>query len=162
VAGAIAKFLRATGQRADRFLLATASLRPGAARKEAPPRGAMFRMLLESLALSYRAALDELSALTGNRFRRLCAVGGGTRNEMLCQFIADATGLEVMAGPAEATVMGNLAVQALACGHLDSPKQVRDLVRNSSVIKSYKPQNSETWRREFDRYMAVTERTKEL
>jgi sugar (pentulose or hexulose) kinase len=119
-------------------------------------------MLLESLALSYRQALAELSALTGNKFRRLCMVGGGTRNALLCRFIADATGLEVMAGPAEATVMGNLAVQALACGRLDSADQVRKLVRDSAETTSYQPENSEIWARQYDRYLDLAERTKEF
>ncbi len=127
-------------------------------------RGGMFRLLLEALAFSYRQTVESLCELTGRRFARLCAVGGGTQNEILCQFVADATGLTVLAGPAEATVMGNLAAQALACGNLDSPAQIRQLVRNSSVIRPHKPnsKNAESWRRHYDRYLNLVHRTQNL
>ena len=144
VTKAVGRFLRATGQRA------------------ALTRGEMFRLLLEALAFSYRQAVEDLSALTGQNFRRMCAVGGGTRNGLLCRFIADATGLDVMAGPVEGAVMGNLAVQALARGRLESAGDVRELVRNSSEIETYKPTGPEAWRRQYDRYLDLAERTKEL
>ncbi|MFH1475877.1 MAG: FGGY-family carbohydrate kinase [Verrucomicrobiota bacterium] len=126
-AATIARFLRRTGQKPVRGWPATA------------------RLIIEGMAWSFKQAMEELAALTGMKFKRICLVGGGSRNRLLCQMTADATGLEVRAGPAEATVAGNLAVQALATGRLKGPESIRELVRNSFEPETFMPRNMAMW-----------------
>ena len=97
---------------------------------QTPPgsRGALVRTILESLALRYRWTLERLGELQGCRFDALYAVGGGVRNELLCQFTADACGIPVVAGPVEATAIGNAAMQAIAVGELSNLQEARALV----------------------------------
>ena len=111
---------------------------------------------------SYRDAMRNLSALTGRALKRLCVVGGGSRNRLLCQMAADATGLEVIAGPAEATVVGNLAVQALATGALEGNAGVRELVRSSFRFRRYKPTNEGGWGRHASRYAEIGAKSKQV
>jgi len=118
------------------------------------------RAIMEGLAFSHREAMQDLAALTSRAFRRICLVGGGSRNRLLCQMTADATGLEVLAGPAEATVVGNLAIQALAVGHLRNAAAIRALVRRSFVLRVFKPRSADVWSKPFARYMRA-KKTKE-
>ena len=90
------------------------------------------RLILESLAASHAAALDELETVTGTHVDDVHVVGGGARNELLNQLTADRTGRRVLAGPEEATVLGNLLVQARALGDLPPGVTVRDAARRSS------------------------------
>ena len=99
--------------------------------------GGIARLILESLAASHAAALDDLEAVTGIHVEDVHVVGGGARNELLNQLTADRTGRRVLAGPEEATVLGNLLVQARALGDLPSGVTVRDAARRSSRITEY-------------------------
>jgi rhamnulokinase len=99
--------------------------------------GGFVRLILESLAASHAAALDELEAVTGTQVEDVHVVGGGARNELLNQLTADRTGRRVLAGPEEATVLGNLLVQARALGDLPPGVSVRDAARRSSRITEY-------------------------
>jgi rhamnulokinase len=101
--------------------------------------GAMVRLILESLALKYRQTLSALVAITGTRPSTLHLVGGGSKNRLFCRLVADATGYELLAGPAEATAIGNLLMQAVALGRLKSLTEVRELVRRSFPPVSYQP-----------------------
>jgi rhamnulokinase len=141
---AITEFLRKTGQ------------------KVAQSIGSIVRAILESLAFSYRVAIDDLTALTGDKLKRISLVGGGAKNVLLCQMVADATGLEVTAGPAEAAAAGNLAVQAMATGRLSSAAEVRELVRRSFRLTTYRPQSTRTWETHYARYLQILERSKTL
>jgi rhamnulokinase len=107
--------------------------------------GSVVRSLLEGLALGYRRALDELAELTGEPTRAIHIVGGGARNYLLCQFTADATGCPVLAGPAEATALGNILLQAMAQGRLSSLAEVRQVARRSCELVSYTPHPSSRW-----------------
>jgi rhamnulokinase len=78
-------------------------------------------------------------------------VGGGSKNPLLNQFIANALGIPVMTGPAEASALGNLLIQAIALGHLPSLATAREVVRNSTAIESVEPQELAPWRAAFDR-----------
>lgn len=102
-------------------------------------KGAIIRCALESLALKYRWVLEKLETILGHELAPVHIVGGGTQNRLLCQFTADATGRQVMAGPVEATAIGNLIVQAIALGHLGSLAQGRELVRRSFDVITYEP-----------------------
>ena len=140
VKSSIAEFLRLTGQKAPR------------------DRGSLIRTLLEGLAWGCRGAIQDLAALTGRTPRRISLVGGGARNAVLCQMIADATGLEVIAGPAEAAAVGNLAIQALATGRLRKVADIRELVRSSFRLTKYQPRGIELWNKHACQYQEVVER----
>ena len=102
-------------------------------------RGQLVRLILESLAESYRRVLADLDTLTGQAAETLYVVGGGAYNDLLNQLTADACGVPVVAGPAEATALGNVLVQARALGDLPDGTTVRDAVRAHSTLKTYTP-----------------------
>lgn len=105
--------------------------------------GETIRCALESLALQYRKTLREIEQLTGTRVEQLHIVGGGSQNRLLNQFTANATGIPVLAGPAEATAIGNVLVQAITMGELDSLRNARELVRKSFELVKFEPR--ENW-----------------
>ncbi len=107
--------------------------------------GAIVRCCLDSLALKCRAALEDLTEVSGQRPRTLRVVGGGSRNRLLCQLTADACGLPVVAGPAEATALGNAMVQAIAAGELESLAAGRTAVAASVKLEIYEPRRGLDW-----------------
>jgi len=107
--------------------------------------GAMIRCILESLALEYRRVLNQLRLATGRPISGIHVIGGGSNNRLLCQFTADATGLPVRAGPAEATAIGNILVQAMGLGYLNSLDDIREIVRRSFKVETYTPQGTAEW-----------------
>ncbi len=108
--------------------------------------GHMVRMVLESLALAYRRSLAELEATTGEEIAVIHMVGGGARNTLLCQLTADATGRRVVAGPVEASAIGNLLAQLRATDHLDTAESARQVVRDSFDVTTYTPRgDTELW-----------------
>ncbi|MCJ7822486.1 MAG: FGGY-family carbohydrate kinase, partial [Armatimonadetes bacterium] len=118
----------------------------------APETPAEFvRCVFESLALKYRLVLDQLRRIYPRPIDTIHVIGGGSRNEVLCQFTANATGVEVLAGPVEATAIGNLLVQALGLGHVSSLADIRDIVRQSSSAVRYEPERTADWDRAYER-----------
>ncbi len=107
--------------------------------------GEFTRCILESLALKYRAVLENLIAVTGASIKMLHIVGGGSKNELLNQFTADACGIPVLAGPAEATAIGNILMQAITQKDINSLKSGREIISNSFPIKTYLPRNTDKW-----------------
>jgi rhamnulokinase len=107
--------------------------------------GEVVRCALESIALGHARAVALLREVTGEVPPELHIVGGGARNQLLCQWTADATGLPVLAGPEEATVIGNLAVQALALGEISSLDEARRVVRASIPLTPYEPGAESAW-----------------
>ena len=105
---------------------------------------AIARCVFESLALAYRDVLLDLQALTGRTIEVIHVVGGGARNRLLNQLTADATGIPVLAGPTEATVIGNALVQLISLGELAHLKEGRQLVANSYRLERFEPQGE--WR----------------
>jgi rhamnulokinase len=105
------------------------------------------RVVLDSLALRYASVLNRLEALTGTRVEGLHVVGGGSRNEYLNQATADATRRPVLAGPVEATALGNLALQALALGRLKSLGEARQAIADLARPRLYEPRHAaaEAW-----------------
>ena len=118
-------------------------------------RGAMVRCILESLALKYRYTLDQLQALLGYAVEVIHVVGGGSQNAGLCQFTADACGVPVVAGPAEATAVGNLSVQMMALGELASIDEARQVIRRSFPLTVYRPQAAAQWEEARARFEAL-------
>ena len=117
--------------------------------------GEIIRVALESLALKYRFVLERLEELAGKHLEPLHIFGGGTKNRLLNQFSADATGRTVIAGPVEATAAGNILMQAITLGELDSLSAARRLVRNSFEIEEYLPSPSGDWVRAFSRFTSI-------
>jgi len=113
--------------------------------------GEFARCIFESLALKYRLVLEELRRASTHPVRRLHVIGGGSRNRLLCQCTADATGLTVLAGPAEATALGNLMLQARSAGAVSSLAEMRETIRLSFVPDRYEPHDTERWDRALDR-----------
>jgi rhamnulokinase len=129
---------------------------------EPPDPGAIVRCVLESLALKHAQTVDLLVAATGRDVKVLHVVGGGARNELLCEWTAHASGLPVLAGPDEATLYGNLLVQAIALGELSSLAEARDIVRRSYRQTAYEPDGSEAWREARERFDLLTAASDEL
>jgi rhamnulokinase len=117
--------------------------------------GETIRCALESLALQYRKTLRELERLTGNKIKQLHIVGGGSQNRLLNQFTANATGLPVLAGPTEATAIGNVLVQAITMGELRSLREARQLVRKSFQIETFEPQDRDAWESATERFVRL-------
>jgi rhamnulokinase len=122
--------------------------------------GAIVRSVLESLALAYRQVIDNLEALSGQTVEVIHIVGGGAQNTLLCQMTADATGRSVLAGPVEATVLGNAVVQLITLGELRDIAEGRELIARTSSLTRYEPQEREAWEEAYGRYqqLVATER----
>jgi rhamnulokinase len=114
--------------------------------------GAYVRCILESLALKYRLVLRSLEQLCDQRIKRIRVIGGGSKNRLLNQFTSDATGRQVLAGPAEATALGNMAVQIVATGEASSLQQVRAIVDRSFPTEVFEPVETDKWERHLERF----------
>jgi rhamnulokinase len=117
--------------------------------------GAVARCCLESLALRYRWIVDALEGLSGRRIEAVRIVGGGSRNALLNQFTADACGRTVVAGPVEATALGNLLMQAVASGHLSGLESGRRAVAASVERRWYRPQPTDAWHEAYARFVKL-------
>lgn len=109
--------------------------------------GAIIRCALESLALKYRKTLKALDDTLGRKTERLHVIGGGVQNRLLGQMTADACGIPVIAGPIEATALGNIGVQAMAAGAIDSLAAMREVIAASIELDRFEPVNTEPWTR---------------
>ena len=117
--------------------------------------GQVLRCALESLALRYRWVLEKLEAMMGQPIKVVHIIGGGMQNELLCQLAADAMQRPVVAGPIEATAMGNILMQALALGHISSLAEGREVVRNSFQVRTYQPGRAGPWDEAYGRYVEL-------
>ncbi len=120
-------------------------------------KGAILRCALESLALEYRWVAEKLDELTGKRLATIHIIGGGSQNELLNQFAADATGRAVVAGPVEATALGNVLVQAIALGHIGSIAEGRQVIARSFALKTFEPRDTAAWDAAYQRYLGMRE-----
>jgi rhamnulokinase len=107
--------------------------------------GEILRVALESLALKYRWVLERLEELAAKEFTPVHIIGGGTKNRLLNQLTADATGRTVVTGPVEATAIGNVLMQAIGLGDIASLEQAREIVRNSFDVEEYVPTSQKEW-----------------
>ncbi len=131
---AIAEFCRRTGQPAP------------------ADRGTFMRVVYESLALKYRLIDEQICGVTGTTTEVVHIVGGGSRNILLNQFTADATGLPVVAGPEEATAVGNIMVQGIGIGRFASMAEAQPVIRQAFPIREYKPREAEAWGAPYARF----------
>lgn len=112
--------------------------------------GAIVRCIDESLAFKYRMALEEIEECTEKHYDTIYIVGGGTQSKLLCQFTANSCGRRVVAGPVEATVLGNMALQLVALGDIKNLKEARALIARSQDITEYLPQDVKDWNKAYE------------
>jgi rhamnulokinase len=122
------------------------------------PQGAaeICRAILESLALRYRQVLESLESLLGKKLEVIHIVGGGSRNQLLNQLVADATGRTVVAGPSEATAVGNILVQAIGSGLVPGLNEAREVVKRSFPPKVIEGKPTPAWDRAYERFCKLT------
>jgi len=117
--------------------------------------GAFVRTCLESLAMAYREVLESVATLTGEKIQTLHILGGGGQNRLLNQMAADATGCQVVAGPVEATAIGNLLVQAAGLGRVRGLAGIRAIVRDSFPLETFQPQERGPWQEAWKRFQGL-------
>ena len=119
--------------------------------------GEIVRCIFESLSLRYRWTAEKLEEMTGRKYPVISIVGGGTKETMLSQFAADASGRVVMAGPVEATTLGNIAMQCIAAGEIRDMWEARRVIRASFPIEEYAPNTSAkaAWDDAYGRFLAL-------
>ena len=110
------------------------------------------RCVLESLALKYRLVLRSLEELTHQKIHQIRVIGGGSKNRLMSQFTADATGKRVLTGPSEATALGNIAIQILATGGASSLQEVRAIVDRSFPTEIFEPCEADLWDQQAERF----------
>jgi rhamnulokinase len=108
-------------------------------------QGEIIRCIFESLAFKYRLTLDAIREVSKSPIEKIHIIGGGANNEILCQYAANATNLPVYAGPAEATAIGNIMMQAKALGAVSSLEKIREIIFDSFDTKIYLPQDPDLW-----------------
>ncbi|MEG0720347.1 MAG: rhamnulokinase family protein [Lachnospiraceae bacterium] len=118
-------------------------------------KGEIVRCIDESLALKYRYVMEEIVDCTKKNYETIYMVGGGTQSRLLCQFTANACGRTVSAGPVEATVLGNVALQLLASGEIGSLKEAREIIGNSQKILRYEPEDRTLWENAYQRFLKL-------
>ncbi|MEH7382947.1 rhamnulokinase family protein [Bacillus sp. JJ1533] len=114
--------------------------------------GDFLRCILESLALKYRWVIDRLEKLTGKKIEVIHMGGGGIQNQLLCQFTANATNRRVVAGPVEASAIGNSLSQWISLGEIKDLQEAKDIVERSFPLKIYEPENQAEWEDAYGRF----------
>jgi len=123
--------------------------------------GQTARCIFESLALKTRVVLEKIAGLVGEEPQVIHLVGGGSKNAHFCRMTASATNRVLVAGPAEATAVGNLLTQAMAAGRLGSLAQGREVVRESFTLVQYEPSDANYWRKRYERFQEVLQGRKD-
>jgi rhamnulokinase len=119
--------------------------------------GQIARCAVESVAMKSRWVLGRLERLVGNRLQTIHIVGGGAQNQPLCQATADACGRPVVAGPVEATAIGNVMMQAIASGAVGSVREAREVIRGSFSSHTFEPRDSARWDHEYERFVSLVD-----
>jgi rhamnulokinase len=119
--------------------------------------GALVRCVLESLALAYREVLERVQAISNQPLSNLHIVGGGTQNGLLNQLTATATGLPVVTGPIEATVMGNALVQFITLGEIADLPQARQIMAGLDELQTYLPEETAVFNEAYGRYQRMVQ-----
>ena len=116
----------------------------------------MVRCIFESLALKYRNVIDVLnSKFVKEPIEVLHIIGGGSKNALLNQITANATKLRVLAGPSEATTIGNVMIQARAAGIVDTKEDMRRLIADSITTEEYLPQDADLWDAAYEKFKKI-------
>jgi len=124
---------------------------------QTPPatHGEFIRCIFESLALKYRLTLDSIRSVVAHPISKIHIIGGGANNELLCQYSANALGIPVVAGPTEATAIGNIMIQAKAMQCVSSIQEIRAMVKDSFETKTFEPYKPEVWVSQMDRFRNI-------
>ncbi len=125
-----------------------------------PPvmRGEFVRACLDGLALTYRQTLEGLEDVLGRRISVIHILGGGSQNTLLNQMTADACNRTVIAGPVEATAIGNILVQGIATGDVSSISEARSIVRRSFEVIPYEPKQPKRWDAAYAKYLQINKK----
>ena len=115
-------------------------------------RGEIMRCIYESLALKYRYSFSAIQMVTGKSYEAIHMIGGGTKDRLLCQMTADACDCKVVAGPIEATAMGNISVQLIALGEITDLKEARRIISQSEQLVSYLPNNATEYEKAYQNF----------
>lgn len=118
--------------------------------------GEISRTIYESMVFNYRKALNNLEDILGNKIKLIHVIGGGSLNYILNQFTANALNIPVIAGPSEATAIGNILIQALTLGEIDDIEELRSIVKNSFQIKEYFPKKFHEWDENYKIFLEKT------
>lgn len=133
----IREFCRKTGQRVPQTV------------------GQIVRCIDESLAMKYRMVMNEIAECTGKEYSAVHMVGGGIKSKLLCQMTADACGCEVIAGPVEATVLGNVSLQLIALGEIKDLTEARQIISNLEEIKKYQPEEHDVYDKSYAEFVRI-------
>lgn len=117
--------------------------------------GEIMRCIYESLAMKYRMTFEKLCECTGKDYPVIHVIGGGTKDGLLCRMTASSCGKTVKAGPIEATVMGNVAVQLMSDGAIGSISEARKAVAASESLKTYEPENTDEWIKAYESFVKI-------
>ena len=117
--------------------------------------GQIVRCIYESLALKYRLALEQISECTDKKFDVLHLMGGGTKDGFLCELASQSLGIPVIAGPVEATALGNIVLQLIALGEIDSIAQGRKIIAETEKVKTYNEVRTPDWDEAFSRFCEI-------
>lgn len=122
--------------------------------------GEIIRTVYESLAMKYKYALAQIEENTRRKFSVLYLLGGGSKDSFLCKMTASSTGIQVAAGPAEATALGNILLQLVALGDIKNIDDGRKIIRQREELKFYLPEKAEQWNSEYKRYLKLLNKIK--
>ncbi len=120
--------------------------------------GEVIRCIYESLAFKYRYTYEQISECLEKKYEKIHIVGGGSRDSLLCQMIAEASSMEVIAGPVEATAIGNILVQLIARGEIKDLEEGRKVIKTSFATIKYSPFEHKIWNKEYERYKNIIRR----
>jgi rhamnulokinase len=118
-------------------------------------QGEFMRCVTESLAIRYKQGIDDMNKCIPAPIKQLNIIGGGCQNQLLNQLTANALGIPVCAGPVEATALGNIAIQAIACGEIKDVKEARQVIANSFEIKCFEPRDTAMWDDGYERFLKL-------
>lgn len=122
--------------------------------------GALIRCIYESLAMKYKFAMNQVSENTGKTFDVLHLLGGGTKDSFLCQMTANSLGIPVIAGPTEATALGNILLQLIALGDIKNIDEGRALIRKQEKVKEYIPDDIFSWEKAYEKFCTAVQKIK--
>ena len=117
--------------------------------------GEVMRCIYESLAMKYRSTFSMIKECTGRDYPDIHVIGGGTKDTLLCQMTANACNVPVKAGPIEATVLGNIAVQLLSSGDIQDIKKAREIISRSEALREYAPCDTDKWAGAYESFLKI-------
>lgn len=119
--------------------------------------GEVIRCVYESLAMKYRYTLESVIRCTGKDYHTIHVVGGGTKDGLLCGMTAASCSRTVIAGPIEATVLGNIAVQLIASGDIAGVAQAREIIAEGEHLKTYRPEGGALWDEAYENFLKIVQ-----